>query len=99
MCYIFDFACKYDIQPENVSFLIKWCPEDEPARIYTTATAANMDVVMADSWIFYFDDFWNALKNNENEFAYLKENLYIEDEIAKIDAFAEKCAANRNNTN
>ena len=99
MKYIFDFACKYDIQPENVSFIIKWCPEDEPAHIFTTATAANMNLAMADKKVIYFDDFWNALKNDEERFAYLKENLYTEDEIAKIDAFAEKCAANRNNTN
>ena len=98
MAYICYFACNYDIQPENVSFLIKWCPEDEPARIFTTATAANMDVVMADSWIFYFDDFWNAMKNDEKEFYKIK-ITFTEDEIAKIDAFAEKCAANRNNTN
>ena len=98
MAYICYFACNYDIQPENVSFLIKWCPEDEPAHIFTTATAANMDVVMADRWIFYFDDFWNAKKNNKEGLHQIK-LIFTEDQIAKIDAFAEKCAANRNNTN
>ena len=97
MLSIFNFACKYDIQPENVSFIIKWCPEDKPIRIYTTATAANMNLV--PETFFYFDDYWNSCKNDEKTLAYLKEHYYTEDEIAKIDAFAEKCAANRNNTN
>lgn len=97
MRFIRNFACKYNIQPENVSFIIKWCPEDEPARIFTTATAANMNLVPGT--FFYFDDYWNDIKNDEETLAYLKKRHYTEDEIAKIDAFAEKCAANRNNTN
>lgn len=97
MLSIFNFACKYDIQPENVSFIIKWCPEDKPIRIYTTATAANMNLVPGG--FFYFDDYWNDIKNDEKTLAFLKKRYYTEDEVAKIDAFAEKCAANRNNTN